>query len=143
MAFYDCQEKEMRQVFLNRIYRTKGVTIGMMRDDSNLYALTLENPWVGNETNISCIPEGNYVCEIDKSPKYGDVYHVRKVEGRSHILIHWGNYERNTEGCILLGKGLMWDTKDNKEAISQSKETIKSFMESLNREHFLLTIRGV
>ena len=132
----------MRQIFLNRVYRTKGVTIGMLSDDSNLYALTLENPWVGNEDNISCIPEGNYVCEVDESPKYGQVYHVHSVEGRSHILIHWGNYERNTEGCILLGSGLMDDTEENKEAISNSKNTVMDFMSKMDKKTFLLTIRS-
>ena len=106
----------MKQLFLKRTYMTDGVTIGMLMEKDHLYGLTLENPWKDNQKNISCIPEGNYVCEVRESPKYGLVYHVLGVDGRTHILIHWGNYERNTQGCILLGQGLMAVSIPSKKA---------------------------
>lgn len=45
------------------------------------------------------------------SPKYGRVYHVERVTGRTHILLHHGNfagdslrgYRTHSAGCILLG----------------------------------------
>ena len=131
----------MRQIFLTRNVSSNVVTVGMLHDDSNVYALTIENPWKDNEENISCIPVGNYVCEVHESPKYGKVYHVLSVPGRTHILIHAGNYERNTLGCILLGKSIMRDDKDDKPAVGDSRDTIRRFRNTMNNEPFMLTIR--
>lgn len=75
------------------------------------YMYTGELPWRGNKSNISCIPEGRYAVRVRTSPKYGRVYHVTGVPGRSYILLHQGNfcgnrdlsYRTNVAGCILLG----------------------------------------
>ena len=74
--------------------------------------MTLENPWRDNLPSISCIPPGIYeVLRCRKSPEYGfrdsprfgDTYNVVNVPGRSYILFHKGNTERDTKGCILVG----------------------------------------
>ena len=64
---------------------------------------TLENPWLDNAPNISCIPVGSYVCKRVISPKYGETFEITGVDGRTHILFHEGNYPSNTMGCVLLG----------------------------------------
>lgn len=53
---------------------------------------TVELPWRDNTPRTSCIPPGVYRCAIVQSPRFGRVYGVRDVPGRSHILIHAGNY---------------------------------------------------
>ncbi|EMU7108574.1 hypothetical protein WOA12_001198 [Campylobacter coli] len=46
-----------------------------------------------------------------------------KVPFDRHILIHWGNTHKDTQGCILLGL-----TKDNNnESIGQSRQACKEF----------------
>lgn len=67
---------------------------------------TLERPWLGNATNISCIPPGTYRTDFlprSTSGKYRRVYWIRHVDGRGGILIHCGNLVRHTLGCILVG----------------------------------------
>ena len=72
---------------------------------------TLELPWRGNRPNLSHIPSGKYALSVRHSPKYGQVYHVEAVPGRTHILLHHGNfagdrlrgYRTHSAGCILLG----------------------------------------
>jgi len=70
-----------------------------------LQILTLELPDLGNQKNISCIPEGEYEVHKIYSPKFGKCFHVQDVPGRSEILIHKGNYNKDTRGCILVGMG--------------------------------------
>ncbi|EPZ3634834.1 DUF5675 family protein, partial [Campylobacter coli] len=46
-----------------------------------------------------------------------------KVPFDRHILIHWGNTDKDTKGCILLGL-----TKDNNnESVGQSRQACKEF----------------
>jgi hypothetical protein len=64
---------------------------------------TVELPWRGNARQRSCIPPGKYLCEIVNSPRFGRVYGLRDVPGRSHVLIH----AANLAGDVDLG----WDTQ--------------------------------
>lgn len=69
---------------------------------------TLELPWKWNQPNVSCIPDGCYVLKKRTSKKYGSHLKVEtksgcEVPGRSMILMHGGNYCRDTKGCILPG----------------------------------------
>lgn len=59
-------------------------------DGQQLY--TTELPWRDNATQVSCIPPGVYRCEVINSPRFGRVYQVMAVPGRTAILIHKGNY---------------------------------------------------
>ncbi|MBO9483784.1 DUF5675 family protein [Salinisphaera sp. G21_0] len=67
---------------------------------------TIERPWRGNERNISCIPEGVYNCVPHNGQKFKNVWRLENVPDRSAILIHVGNYAREVQGCIAVGKML-------------------------------------
>lgn len=91
---------------------TPGVLVG-----PGFWCHTLELPWRDNRPKVSCIPPGEYDVVLRKSPKFGSVYWVRNVPGRSWILLHSGNFagsteaglRSNVEGCVLLGlaKGII------------------------------------
>ena len=66
---------------------------------------TLELPWLDNQARISCIPVGHYKTHYHISPTFGRCFWVQDVPGRSEILIHKGNYNRDTKGCVLVGNG--------------------------------------
>ncbi len=98
---------------------------------------TLELPWLDNQTSISCIPEGHYDVVPRTSQKYKNHLHVTDVEGRSFILIHWGNYagsknartgHSDIRGCILVGKTLTDINGDGIRDITSSKNTFKALM---------------
>ena len=89
---------------------------------------TLELADKGNQARISRIPAGTYTCVLRTSPKYGVTYHVTDVEGRSYILIHWGNYHKNTKGCLLVGKAFHDINGDGYRDITSSKKTFKDLM---------------
>lgn len=69
---------------------------------------TLELPWRDNAVRRSCIPPGVYWCQIVQSPKFGRVYGVTNVPGRSAVLIHSANlagdvdlgYTSQLQGCL-------------------------------------------
>jgi hypothetical protein len=69
---------------------------------------SLELPWRDNRRQKSCIPFGSYRCTLVQSPKFGRVYEVTNVPGRSAVLIHPANfggdadlgYTTHLQGCI-------------------------------------------
>lgn len=90
---------------------------------------TLELPWLNNERNVSCIPDGKYKCSRIISPKFGNVFEIINVKNRSNVLLHKGNYLRDTSGCILIGS---YDDEENGEfVIYKSKEAFSKFMDLL------------
>ena len=67
---------------------------------------TLEDPWLNNAPNVSCIPTGTYRCIFSMSQRFKKVMpELLLVPGRAGIRIHGGNTTADTEGCILLGMG--------------------------------------
>lgn len=110
---------------------------------------TLELPWRDNQRSISCIAAGDYVVKIRLSPKYGAIYWVTDVAGRSWILIHSGNYagrvdlgfRSHVEGCILLG--MNHGSIQGQRAVLNSRRAVRGFYEETGGEDLLLSIRNL
>ena len=77
-------------------------------------------------SDVSCIPEGTYSCKRVNSPRYGNTFEITNVPGRSHILLHPGNVEEDTHGCVILGKHFGF--LRNKRAVLNSGATYKAFL---------------
>jgi hypothetical protein len=98
-------------------------------DDTKVYkGVTLELPWRENRRQISCIPAGTYDLELWQSKRFGNCLHVMNVPGRDAILIHTGNYDHNTHGCILVGKQFTDLDKDGYLDITESRITLNNIM---------------
>lgn len=78
--------------------------------------VTLEKQWRDNARNISCIPSGIYSCAPHNGAKYKNVWRLDNVPGRDGILIHAGNFESETQGCILVGSGFLSRGISNSQA---------------------------
>ena len=92
-------------------------TIGELFLNGERMCDTLENPWLDNQKNISCIPEGIYPVRIrlPRESATRDYLHllVQDVPNRDWILFHRGNYPKDTSGCILVGLGSKQDVVNN------------------------------
>lgn len=103
----------MRTATLTRTQHTDEGTFGVLVFGRNTVH-SLELPWRENRRQKSCIPVGTYQCAIVNSPRFGRVYGVANVPGRSNILIHSANFAGNVDlgwktqlqGCIALGMRL-------------------------------------
>lgn len=96
---------------------TKESTIGKLFINGESFCDTLENPYINNERNISCIPEGSYKVRLrlPRESATRDYLHllVQDVPNRSYILFHIGNTAKDTSGCILVGNGRQQDVVEN------------------------------
>lgn len=98
----------MKYATLSRGPSTDEGTFGRLVCADGPELVSLELPWRENKPQISSIPPGFYRCELVDSPKFGWVYGVQNVKGRSHVLIHAANYAGDTAkgwksellGCI-------------------------------------------
>jgi hypothetical protein len=136
------------QATLQREASTDSGTFGILMLPDGTAFQTLELAWKDNERQKSCIPTGTYQVALVNSPKFGPIYEVKGVQGRTSILIHSGNTAGNVEagqksdvnGCILLGK-----TRGNvggQPAVLGSKNALQEFMQKLAGQSFTLSIKG-
>ena len=98
---------------------TENSTIGELFINSERFCDTLENPWLDNQRNISCIPEGQYKVRLrlPRESATRDYLHllVQDVPNRDYILFHIGNTAKDTSGCILVGQGSEQDVVYNSQ----------------------------
>lgn len=143
----------MKKIILNREKFDK-VTFGKL--DLSAFNLsnrptiyTLELPWLNNENNISCIPQGLYNCVRFNHPEKGWVWRVLNVPGRSGILIHSGNFackgvlnskefKSDTLGCIMLGLNI------NKSVpmITDSKKAMALWYSIVGDDNFCIEVKN-
>lgn len=97
-------------------------------DDRIVECKTLELPWRDNQRNISCIPKGEYQVMKHYSPRYGYTFWLKDVPNRSEILIHQGNYNRDTQGCILPGSNFFDIDRDGNKDVTSSVITMKALL---------------
>jgi hypothetical protein len=102
--------------------------------------VTLELPWEENYTNISCVPIGVYKVSPRYSEKYKNHYILEDVPNRRYILIHHGNFNADTRGCILLGSSFAQINGDAFLDITASRRTISELLSITNGKGFELTI---
>ena len=92
-------------------------TIGKLFLNGEMFCYTLELPYLDNQRSISCIPAGEYKVRLRtaKESSTRDYLHllVQDVEGRSYILVHIGNFPKDTKGCILVGQSRQQDRVNN------------------------------
>lgn len=131
----------MQTIFLARTYLPQA-TRGMLFVQDKVFHM-LERPWLNNQSNISCIPPGEYVAkflERSTSGRYRNVYWLQDVPGRGGILIHAGNIIDHTKGCLLIGSktGMI----GNQLAVLNSKSALAQFVSMMQPRDFRIHILG-
>lgn len=136
------------KVTINRRYTGKTCIIGKFKvlDDEEkilFECFSLEEDKEGLESDKDLrIPEGNYNLKRHSPSRFENtlrsitkkdddtminVYNDDVPSSRA-ILIHWGNTDKDTQGCILLGL-----TKDNNnESVGQSRQACKEFYDLMH-----------
>ncbi|EOI0599488.1 DUF5675 family protein [Campylobacter jejuni] len=135
------------KVTINRRYTGKTCVIGKFKvldDDKILFeCFSLEEDKEGLESGKDLrIPEGNYNLRRHTPSRFENT--LREITGKNDdeminvynnevpssraILIHWGNTDKDAQGCILLGL-----TKDNNnESVGQSRQACKEFYDLMH-----------
>ena len=96
---------------------TEESTIGELYLNGEWLCDTLELPYRDNQRSISCIPAGHYKVRLRTARESAtrNYLHllVEDVKDRKYILVHIGNFPKDTRGCILVGIGREQDRVKN------------------------------
>lgn len=131
---------------ISRVESTDEGTFGVVAL-KGMSCYSVELPWRDNQRQVSCIPTGKYLCKLVNSPRFGKVYQVTGVPGRSNILIHPANvagdvskgFKTELQGCIALCGRLGW-IKGQRAGLL-SRPTVAQFMSIMGGNPFELEIR--
>lgn len=96
---------------------------------------TVEEPWRGNRSGISCIPPGRYPFTKSTSnhnPGLGQVLRFSNIKYRDGVLMHIGTTHNDTEGCILPGIKEQVDRNGDKVPDNKAGSTSQAMKEILN-----------
>lgn len=119
---------------------------GILSDNlGNHLFYTLEHAYHSADgTWYAKIPIGKWVCKrglhrLDGMKDDFETFEITDVPGRTGLLFHWGNYNCDSEGCILLGSNI--ESNGVEKMIINSKISFRKFMELQNEiNEFNLTI---
>ncbi len=122
---------------LTRIQSDVDGIFGKLTDEVNaLVAVTLEHAYNtgSDEGYIAKIPPGTYTCKRSQHTLHGmtkpfETFQVMDVPGHSNILFHWGNFNGNSDGCILLGRKIIPVENTNEHMITNSRNTFNKLMD--------------
>jgi hypothetical protein len=90
---------------LNRMTFTDKSTVGELWIDGAFFCFTLEPTCRDKKSEHPAIPAKRYLINTQYSNRFGrQMPHIANVPDRTDILIHWGNFPTDTEGCILVGE---------------------------------------
>ena len=115
-------------------------TFGVLLIQEKPFCATLEPGDLLNEEFRSSIPAQQYWCKKHYSPKFHDTYQILDVPGRTEVLLHPGNTNEDTLGCIVLGQ--YWGKLRGNRAVLNSGSTFREFLKNMEPyEVFHLTIK--
>ena len=96
---------------VERRFKGETYTIGSLSVNGEKFCDTLEDrvrDLAGGEAKVSgetAIPEGRYKVIVNRSPKFGrDLPRLLDVPQFEGVLIHRGNTDKDSSGCILVGE---------------------------------------
>ena len=118
---------------LNRTaYRQDGIFGEIRGIIGDYFAITLEHAYPLGAVWVAKIPPGEYLCKrgmhnLFRLPNSFETFEVTGVDGHTGLLFHPGNYDNDSEGCILLGQKIM-NLGFGQEMISNSKQAFADFM---------------
>lgn len=118
--------------------KSLNATPGVLLTEKGILCFSLELPWRDNAPNVSCIPDSVYFCKrVNKRETTGGMkiettFEVENVSGRYGILFHIGNQVGDTEGCILLGKGI---NIDRRVTLAYSRVAFTEFLDYFAEEN--------
>ena len=134
------------QLVLYRTYYPIAVN-GELFINEERQCYTIELPWLNNQPQRSCIPEGTYVLQKRWSPRLKWHLQVKDVKDRSFILIHpANNAQKELKGCIApatqlldIGIGaasrLAFEKLKSKLFAAMKTETVFLTIKNKNYEH--------
>ncbi len=134
----------MKKLVLTRLKKEEDRTLGRLVVYNGLDVVgsftTLELPFRNNERGKSSILSAFYNVEPRTSARFKKHLHVLQVPGRDYILMHAGNWPKDTTGCILIGSGFADIDNDGKIEITSSRKALNKLVSLVTEKAELIIL---
>jgi hypothetical protein len=129
-------------------FRADGI-FGEVTDEAyQLVCVTLEHAYPADTVGfLPKVPAGKYTCVRGTHKLHDNIpfetFEIMGVPGHTGILFHQGNYDKDSEGCVLVGQQIGY--QENKSLmIMQSRDAFKKFLDLQDGvDSFQLTIENL
>lgn len=127
----------MNLLLIRDISAVDGIFGRLLLDSGDLLCVTLEHAYLEPDGSYTPkIPTGKYICvrglhRLPKMVSEFSTFEITNVFKYTGLLFHVGNVNRDSSGCILLGKDIV-EIDSNERMINHSKATFKYFMTKLS-----------
>lgn len=113
----------MNWTLKRREYRDDGIFSDLLDEQGNLIAVTLEHSY----NRLPKIPAGVFRCVRSEHQLHGMTekfvtFEITGVPFHTGLLFHWGCYNRDSEGCVLVG------AHESGNMIIRSRDTFAKLM---------------
>lgn len=138
----------MKEITLIRKSFTNNGVFGELVLEKHTF-FTLERSYLNKSNKIfTKVKDGVYTCKkgIHRLKAEGpdfETFEIKGVKGHWGILFHVGNYNEDSDGCVLIGLG-MGSRMNGDKMITSSKQAFKKFMDLLAEDQEVkLIVRSV
>lgn len=133
----------MNIILRRREYLQDGIFGDLLDENYAHVCVTLEHAYGPGPIYTPKLPNGVYTCARGTHKLHNGIpfetFEVMNVPGHDNILLHAGNYNKDSEGCVLLGQTEIQSS--GHEMITNSKVTFEKFMQLQSGvASFLLTV---
>ena len=97
---------------IRKEFQEQGIFGEIHDENDNLVCVTLEHAYQQPDGSWAPkIPIGTFTCQRGPHRLHGMTedfitFEITGIDGHSNLLFHWGNYNRDSEGCCLVGQAL-------------------------------------
>lgn len=119
------------------VFKSSGI-LGWLHVDGDLMLRTLEHAFETVGAWAPKVPPGVYNCvrgtHTLKSGDKLETFEITGVPEHSGIIFHWGNFNADSDGCVLLGRYFLKPDLDLPEScatLAQSRLAVNDFMQRL------------
>lgn len=128
-----------------------GIFSDFTRADGTLLAQTLEHAFEHVPTSTPPVwepklPKGVYTCQRGEHRLKGNpvpfiTYEILNVPGHTGMLFHKGNFNADSDGCVLLGNSIVLEKDGKTKMITNSAQAFARFLTEIqNQPTFELTV---
>jgi hypothetical protein len=120
--------------------RPDGIFSQLSDQNGVVVAQTLEHSY----NNLPKLYDGTFKCvrgphRLNGMTEDFITFEITGVQGHTDILFHWGNYNKDSEGCVLLGQEMTESSMGG--MVTSSKNTFAAFMAALEGvNQFMLVV---
>lgn len=121
-----------------------GIFSELRNFSDRLIAVTLEHAYWINDKWLPKIPHGEYVCirglhRLERMKHDFTTFEITGVPNHTNLLFHVGNYNFDSDGCVLLGEEI--EGPKSHYWIKNSQAAFQKFMLIQDMNLFKLTVQ--